>query len=144
MVEGGKNLSGLTLGTDGEDHIMKSLQNTDGISSPPNLTNVINDCFICPTREFLPLQANFIPEGDSSLSTPFAVSTNTVYKKLLSNSAKAQGPDVVPACCQRRTQTVCRNLLQIFSIAPFPRQTTTNMEKSKRSSCPERKTNIGC
>ena len=77
---------------------MKSLQNVDGIFSPSDLANAINDCFICPTREFLPLPTNLIPEGDSSLSPPFVVSTDVFYKKLSSlNPTKAQGPDGVPA-----------------------------------------------
>ena len=73
-----KKLSGMTSASAGGDHIMKSLQNIDGISSP--------------------LPANFIPDGDFSLSPPFAVFTNAVYIKLSSlNSTKAQGPDGVPA-----------------------------------------------
>ena len=61
-----KKLSGMTSASDGGEYIMKSLQNVDGIFSPSDLANAINDCFICPTRERLPLPTNFIPEGDSS------------------------------------------------------------------------------
>ena len=88
----------MTSASDGGDYIMKSLQNVNGIFSPSDLANAINDRFICPTRKFLPLPTNFIPEGDSSLFPRFVVSTDVVYKKLSSlNPTIAQGPDGVPA-----------------------------------------------
>ena len=42
----------MTSTSDGGEYIMKSLQNVDGIFSPSDLANAINDCFICRTREF--------------------------------------------------------------------------------------------
>ena len=93
-----KKLSGMTSASYGGDYIMKSLQNIDGVSSPLDLANVINDCFILPMREFTPLQPSFMPEGDPSLSTSFVISSEAVYKKLCSlNPTKAEGPDGVPA-----------------------------------------------
>ncbi len=93
-----KKLSSMTSVSYGGDYIMKSLQNIDGVSSPLDLANVINDCFILPMREFTPLQSSFMPEGDPSLSTDFVISSDAVYKKLsLLNPTKAQGPDGVPA-----------------------------------------------
>ena len=93
-----KKLRGMSSFSKDQDGVIKSLQLIEPSSNISNLTNIINEAFVSPMSDLLPLPAYFSLVQNASSFPPFVVSTYSVYKKLSSlNSTKAQGRDGVPA-----------------------------------------------
>ena len=82
------------------EELMRSLQHISEESlNALDLANLINDTFLSPMQDFIPLSAeSFQLSQDHSTEQPFVVSTHAVYLQLVSiNPRKASGPDGIPA-----------------------------------------------
>lgn len=95
-----KKLSGMASTSGRRDDSTKLLHQL-GAHDMLELANNINDAFLSPMSDFVPLPSNFQPVQSSvndSVVTSLTVSSYSVYKKLSTlNSTKAQGPDNTPA-----------------------------------------------
>ena len=95
-----KKLSGMSSAVRDSDELMRSLQHISEESlSASDLANLINDSFLSPMQDFIPLSAEtFHLPPDYSTAKPFAVTAHAVYLQLASiNRGKASGPDGIPA-----------------------------------------------
>ena len=95
-----KKLSGMISASE-RWHDSTKLLHQLGAHDMLELANNINDAFLSPMSDFVPLLSNFQPvqgPANDSVATPLIVSSYSVYKKLSTlNSTKAQGLDNIPA-----------------------------------------------
>ena len=94
-----KKLSSMSSASGRQNDVMNSLRFIEEVSSTSDLANIVNDAFILPMKIFSPLPHDFQLEQDIPSSAPFVLSVHSVFMKLslLNPTAKAQGPDGLPA-----------------------------------------------